>query len=159
MKKYKWMIPTIWRNGKKRKFIEYRINRQGIIKRFKLGGNNQCKKGTLKIPYLHHSGYIYVNLFLNKKQYIIPMHRLMYETWTGRIIDQINHKDCDKTNYQLYNLEDISMKKNMEHASKNGRMCMSKKTKKKISKALKNRKFTDEHKNRISEGLKRFHER
>lgn len=68
-------------------------------------------------PRLHSGGYMRVSLGFGVDRYI---HRLVatafLENPTG--LPEVNHKDCDKTNNSLENLEWISAVKNMEHAAK-----------------------------------------
>jgi len=165
-KKYKWMIPTIWRNGKKLRFINHRINKKGIIKRIKDGGRYKVNK--ILNPRKTLKGYLCVNVRLNGKQYIILLHRLLWETFVGRILKgyEINHnnKEGDKARNDLEDLECVTPKKNAEHAKENGlnwtkEINESKRNKMKGTKWPKNRKKKmsgENHPNYKNTGEKAF---
>lgn len=61
-------------------------------------------------------GYMQVNIF-NKQLYI---HRLVAEAFIPNPDNkkQVNHKDADKTNNNVENLEWVTQKENLEHARK-----------------------------------------
>ena len=67
-------------------------------------------------------GYLKVNLYKNKKFKIIPIHRLVLQSFNpqGNKGLQINHKDGNKENNCLINLEWCTSKQNNIHAWKNG---------------------------------------
>jgi len=68
----------------------------------------------------HTGGYKRVKLKDNKMYYV---HRLVSETFHGEIPAgyEINHKNLDKADNHIDNLEQITHKENQQHASKNGR--------------------------------------
>lgn len=67
------------------------------------------------------NGAGYYGVSLCDKDHMV--HRLVAITFLGLQKDkQVNHKDCDKLNNKIENLEWISAKENMQHAVKNGRM-------------------------------------
>jgi len=124
VKKYKWMIPIVWHKelGKLR-FVNYRINKDGIVKRIKTA---RGISGTRKIikSRVDKSGYVKINLSLGEKRFVIFLHRLLWETFVGRIPKghEMNHNnpEGDKTKNGLSYLECVNRKKNMEHAKENG---------------------------------------
>lgn len=69
-------------------------------------------------------GYLFVALCKNSKIKSRYVHRLVYEAFNGKIDDglEINHKDFDKTNNNLNNLEVGTHKHNMHHAIAHGRV-------------------------------------
>jgi len=126
MKKYKWMIPTVWdKRGKKLRFVDYRINKEGIVKRVRDGKNWKSKAGVVMKTRKDYYGYMVVNLCLGKRQYSsIKFHRLLWETFIGRIPKgyEINHnnKEGDKTKNDLKDLECVTHKENIHHAKEMG---------------------------------------
>lgn len=75
-------------------------------------------------PILHHTGYTKLTLRKNGKQKQVSVHRFVWEAFNGAIPTDkvINHKDGDKTNNSLSNLELVSNKENTIHAYKTGLM-------------------------------------
>lgn len=75
-----------------------------------------------KIKYLratvHKSGYVIVSIN-GKNKYL---HVVVWEAFNGKIEDgyEIDHKDCNKLNNNLYNLEKVTHKENMQRACDNG---------------------------------------
>jgi hypothetical protein len=61
-------------------------------------------------------GYLRVNLFKNGTRYGRILHRLVAEAFLGKSVSQVNHKDGDKGNNLLENLEYLSPKENTNHA-------------------------------------------
>ena len=77
----------------------------------------QFKKGKILIPALHKNGYFFVAL--PKKQKSI--HRLVAETFipNPNNLPQINHKDGNKKNNNVKNLEWCNQSYNTQHAYDN----------------------------------------
>lgn len=77
----------------------------------------------IKTPQPHNSGYHQMRLVDNEgKKINCYVHRLVTETFLG--IGEamtVNHKDCDKHNNQLSNLEAVSQSSNVKHANINNR--------------------------------------
>jgi len=93
-------------------FSKYSISEKGKVKNIrqdKLRKFNKTKKGYLKVC-------IYSDL---GKMHNLPVHRLVWETYKGKIKGIINHKDLDKTNNHIDNLEDITVRENNLHWIKN----------------------------------------
>ena len=63
-------------------------------------------------------GYLYVTLHNSKGQQPIGVHVLVLEAFKGKRIGKLtcNHKDGDKTNNHISNLEWITFSKNHQHA-------------------------------------------
>ena len=67
-------------------------------------------------------GYGRVNIFHNEKTITRPVHRLVAETWIDNPenIKTVNHKDGDKSNNAVSNLEWMTASENTKHAFRNG---------------------------------------
>ena len=78
--------------------------------------------GKEKQTYLSHNGYKKVKLRRNKKSYSRFVHKLLYQTFRGPIPKgfEVNHKDLNKLNNSLSNLEIISKRDNIVHSRKSG---------------------------------------
>ncbi len=94
------------------KITQYLISDNGEIKNIK---TNKNLKGTIR------NGYKMVKLTIegNKKDYLV--HRLVAITFLDNPFNlpQVNHKDKDKLNNSISNLEWVSIKDNMIHRSQN----------------------------------------
>lgn len=77
---------------------------------------SQIRKAGGKIlsPKLKNNGYLEVNLS-KKSKYV---HRLVAEAWLGEIPKgfNVNHKDGDKSNNNVLNLEIVTYSQNSKHA-------------------------------------------
>jgi len=74
-----------------------------MLKPQSVGGNNKDKK--------YQSYYI--------KSKLRYKHRLVYQSCKGMIKNEINHKDTNKSNNHIDNLEDVTRSENQRHARKN----------------------------------------
>ena len=119
-----------------------------------LGNVRSLKNKKVKILKLikRETGYIFINLYKNKKIHHKSVHRLVASTFipNPQNKSQVNHIDGDKTNNKVENLEWCTAKENSQHAWNTG-----------LSKSLKGEKnpmygkhHTKETKNKISESLK-----
>lgn len=105
------------------KFVTLRIN--GIDTDYVISnkGRIMTKNGEKqKRTQVNHFGYEKVALQINKKALLVSVHRAVYESFVGDIPKgmQINHKDGDKLNNCLENLEVVTPSENMQHAWKTG---------------------------------------
>jgi len=77
----------------------YEINEEGIIHNNK---TNRDLKG-----HIENTGYISVNLSINGKKKNYSLHRLVAKTFIPNPANLpiVNHKDGNKTNNNIYNLE------------------------------------------------------
>lgn len=98
----------------------YSVSNLGRIKRERKSSGTH--KGLVLKPYLDKHGYLYVMLsrFGIKKRRKI--HKLVTESFMGKCPEnlQVNHKDCNKVNNNINNLEYITGKENLIHAHNNG---------------------------------------
>lgn len=78
-------------------------------------GRRQPFKETILIPQNDNRGYLRVNLYKNKKMTHYLIHRLVAEAFIPNDdnLPQVNHKDEDKTNNHVSNLEWCDSKYNM----------------------------------------------
>lgn len=82
--------------------------------------STKLKYKSRKLKILEHSvGYSRFNLVKNKEHRINYVHRLVYESFFGKLKPgyEVNHIDGNKKNNMLYNLEAVTRKQNQQHAS------------------------------------------
>lgn len=96
-------------------FSDYMVSDNGNIWSVK-------SKRWLK-PQKNNSGYYTIGLSVSGNVTKKLIHRLVWETFIGIIPDglEINHKDEDKSNNQLSNLELLSHKENCNFGTRNDR--------------------------------------
>lgn len=99
----------------------YQVSSFGRIKSmakcWAVAGNTICLPERLMQLQPHRNGYLQVHLrrpFEHKKQFI---HRLVAQAFLPNLQDAevVNHKDRDKANNRLDNLEWVSYKENTAH--------------------------------------------
>jgi len=91
----------------------YEISTEGQVRSNYRGGRILCQA--------KHGGYMFVVLSKDKKKKPINVHRLVAKTFLGDFAGmQVNHKDGDKLNNCVDNLEWVSASENMAHAFKKG---------------------------------------
>lgn len=93
---------------------KYTINEDGDVYSF-------YKRGNLK-THLNHKGYLRVTLSINGKGKAFFLHRLVlmaFSPTTNMELLEVNHKDGNKLNNSLNNLEWVTTKENINHAIKN----------------------------------------
>lgn len=66
------------------------------------------------------NGYYGLTLCKNNKKKNFLIHRIVAESFLGKSDLHVNHKDGNKLNNKISNLEYVTMHQNMQHASKNG---------------------------------------
>lgn len=78
--------------------------------------------GNCKTKKINSSGYWIMRIKIKGKRKDYLVHRLVWETWVGVIPSelQINHIDGNKLNTHLSNLELVTGRDNMRHASRIG---------------------------------------
>lgn len=106
------------------------------------------KSKKFLIPNYDANGYLKINLFKDRKKKSCTIHRLVAETYipNPNNLSQVNHKDENKTNNHINNLEWCDAKYNMNYGTRTQRASetnrgqkRSEETKKNISKARKNK--------------------
>lgn len=101
----------------------YRVSNLGRVKSIDRVIKNRVYIGKIKIE-TDNRGYKMVRLSKNSKGSGKLVHRLVALAFieNKNNYPDVNHKDLDKTNNRLENLEWVSEKQNIQHAIKNGAM-------------------------------------
>jgi len=96
-------------------FPNYEISTYGKVRRFNSGPGTYA--GRVLKPHIWF-GYLRVGLMLNAKQIFKPVHSLVLETFIGPRPEkhQCNHKDGNKQNNHISNLEWVTPSLNQKHA-------------------------------------------
>lgn len=104
----------------------YQISNLGNVKALGNGGSNTSKERILK-PTKNQKGYLYVGLCKEGKRKKYKIHRLVAQMFlpNSNNFTEINHKDEDKTNNQVTNLEWCTRAYNMNYGSRNQRVAES----------------------------------
>lgn len=94
-------------------FSDYAVSDTGNV--YSLKNKQQAIK--LK-PILTQTGYLTVSLRKDSKSYVKRIHRLVMETFVSNVkkLPQVNHKDGNKTNNRIENLEWCTCSENLKHA-------------------------------------------
>jgi hypothetical protein len=100
----------------------------GIRSWYDRGGKRAETPRMMSTTTLNDRGYVIVRLKINGKTTTKKLHRLIAETWLPNPENkpQVNHKDGDKTNNHLSNLEWMTGSENVVHAYDNGIMARGK---------------------------------
>ena len=100
------------------KYPNYLINRDGIIIN---------KNGYIMSQIIDKKGYVNVLLHINKQQFLKRVHRLVAETFipNPNNYPQINHKDENKQNNNIKNLEWCNNKYNINYGTVKKRIAKS----------------------------------
>ena len=111
---------------------QYQASNYGRIKSHKFG-----KEKILKLRKTIW-GYLVVGLYKNGKQITYFVHRLVWSAFHGEIPEgyEINHKDEDKTNNRLDNLELVTRKENNNYGTRNERAAKTQTNRKDLSKPV-----------------------
>ena len=93
---------------------KYEVSNTGLVR-------NKTTGQILK-PHEDGKGYLRISLSRNNKQVTIKVHRAVAIAFIENPLNlpQVNHKDTDKKNNAVDNLEWISNYDNMQHAIRNG---------------------------------------
>ena len=115
-------MEEIWKDIKGYEGL-YQVSNLGRIKRvlFKNNKTTIIKEKILKYT-VKNNGYCKVNLYKNNKQKTYHIHRLVAEAFIPNRDNslEINHKDGNKKNNCINNLEWITHKENIQHGVKTG---------------------------------------
>lgn len=106
------------------KYKDYEISNQGRVKHlsyYDTGGIT--RKERIIAGSLHQDGYVVISICLGFQHYKqVPKHRLVAETWIDNPcnLKEVNHKDGNKQNNSVENLEWCSSSENQVHAVEHG---------------------------------------
>lgn len=85
----------------------FKMNKTGILKEVK--------------PFLNHNNYLRVQIYKEGKPYKRFVHKLVIEAYEGvQEGKQVNHKDGNKLNNSIENLEWVTPSENIKHSIKTG---------------------------------------
>ena len=103
-------------------FDDYSVTEDGRIYSHRRIINNQHFGGRFLKKRLNLEGYYKVTLMKNRKPFEKKVHRLIAECFIPNPNNKpcINHKDGNKQNNQISNLEWVTYKENTAHAIKHG---------------------------------------
>lgn len=98
----------------------YQISNMGSVKSLGNGNSNNSKEKILK-PTKDKKGYLTVDLYKQGKRKIYKVHRLVAQKFieNPNNLPQVNHKDEDKTNNQVNNLEWCDCQYNINYGTRN----------------------------------------
>jgi hypothetical protein len=120
------MKNIIWKDAKGFENY-YEVSNNGQVKRKKgvtiyKDGRKAIFSETILKQSKNKKGYFRVYLSVNSKKTTISVHRLVALTFLENPLkkETVNHKDLDKENNNIENLEWMTNKENMQHAFKNG---------------------------------------
>ena len=103
----------------------YEISSYGVVKSVRRFNPNSGKNGMwyperIMKTRLDGDGYVVLGLTKNGKMKMCKMHRLVLETFDKESDLQVNHKDGNKQNNRLDNLEWVTCSENIKHAFRTG---------------------------------------
>ena len=106
---------------------KYSISSKGRVRserRFRKGKNGSISivNERIRVPCDDSYGYLIVVLYDEEFQRTVPIHRLVAEHFIPNPynLPQVNHKDGNKANNAVSNLEYCTCKENIDHAIKHG---------------------------------------
>lgn len=102
-------------------FKQFRDTWYEVSNKGRVFSNNYCKTGQrMEMTYYEDKdGYLRVNLMIEKREHSFPLHRVVMEAFCGASNLQVNHKDENKKNNSLENLEYCDSKYNNNYGRRN----------------------------------------
>lgn len=104
----------------------YQISNLGNVKSLKKKAGKSTRSERLIKTHFDKDGYVYATLCKNNKTHLATIHRLIAEAFipNPNNLPQINHKDEDKTNNSIDNLEWCTCKYNINYGTRTERAFM-----------------------------------
>lgn len=114
------MIMEIWRNVIEYENL-YQVSNEGRVKSLNY---KKTKKEKILKQYIDNCGYLFVTLSNKGKTKSFKIHRLVAETFipNPQNLPCVNHKDEDKTNNKVENLEWCTYEYNNNYGTRNKRI-------------------------------------
>jgi hypothetical protein len=101
------------------------VSNKGRVIRY-VGDDSPCLSESMlnwkEIKPHFSDGYAKVQIDIFGKNTTKLVHRLVIEAFIGESDSEVNHKDCNRSNNNLENLEWVSRSENIKHAYMNGRL-------------------------------------
>jgi hypothetical protein len=113
----------------------YEVSNTGIVRSLdresKNGWGKIIRKGKVLKQSIDGHGYYRVKLWKNKTKKTIRVHKIVLSSFVENVnnLPHTNHKDCNKLNNNINNLEWCSASYNQKHAYENGMRKSNKETK------------------------------
>lgn len=107
----------------------YEVSSKGRVRRAGEAASNRTHIGYVLKPMTNTRGYLYIRLWLHGKRKTFRIHSLVADAFLGPPPGpigggpddwQVNHKDGNKENCNLENIEWVTGRKNIEHAFATG---------------------------------------
>lgn len=110
-----------WKKYKNTGYEISNIGRVRSVDRYiNVGDNSYTRfhKGKILNQSVRESGYVTIGLRIDKKRKIFYVHRLVAETFIPNPngFPQVNHKNCNKKDNTVSNLEWVTVSENIKHA-------------------------------------------
>lgn len=104
-----WKFVRIYEKGRKIIVRDYMVSNDGKLKST-IEKNHRWKKGRLYSLQENEYGYLRICIHVEGRNRICRVHRLVWQAFNGKIkkMEQIHHKDGNKKNNHIYNLEKMT---------------------------------------------------
>lgn len=96
------------------------VGYEGLYKVSNFGRIKNVKTNKIKNQFRKRNGYMQVHLYANNKEKNAYIHRVVAQAFIPNTENkkEVNHKDLNKLNNNIINLEWCNRKENMQHALK-----------------------------------------
>lgn len=108
------MQKEIWKDVKGYENL-YQVSNLGRVKSLSKKINNKVLKEKFLKPCKNSGGYLWVKFTINKIEKSFSVHRLVAINFLGESDLVVNHKDFNKLNNNLDNLEFLTIRENNHH--------------------------------------------